>query len=295
MNLDIIVLAETKLDEEIKEKSIETGLSNWIVRGRYDSKDGKKHMGLLLLISKKSNFCNQIQSLTLQTLKRGSNLQIQGLIVRMLNDLKIGFIYCRSSPSNQEIKAINKSFSECHVLTGDFNLSHRIIADKKKLKDLCQETKVSMLHEITRSQSINQLDYILVDAILEPICFVTSFNNFISDHKSVTVRIGLHGSKITDEIKAKINFDKEFHLKAKITGSSETDSTDSTNSANDATDTEGNYSLDEDLNAEQSEKINLDGAFERKFRNADMATCWLNACLQLMLIAIDHSQECFDF
>ena len=170
-------------------------------------------MGLLLLISKKSKFQDQIQSLTIQTLKRGDHLQIQGLIVRLLNDLKLGFLYCRSTPTHKEIKAINKSFSECHVLTGDFNLSHRVAADKIMLDMLCQETKVSILHEITRSQSINQLDYILVDAILEPLCYVTSFNNFISDHKSVTARIGLYGSRITDEINAKVNFDKESHMK----------------------------------------------------------------------------------
>ena len=31
----------------------------------------------------------------------------------------------------------------------------------------------------------------------------------------------------------------------------------------------------------------LDKSFKRKFKNVDMATCWLNSCLQLLLTAID--------
>ena len=33
----------------------------------------------------------------------------------------------------------------------------------------------------------------------------------------------------------------------------------------------------------------LGKSWERKFKNIDQATCWLNACLQLLLTAIDHS------
>ena len=35
--------------------------------------------------------------------------------------------------------------------------------------------------------------------------------------------------------------------------------------------------------------------FKRKFENFDMATCWLNSCLQLLLTAIDHSEESLSF
>ena len=54
LNLDILVLAETKLSAECKSKEIDEFLNNWNVIGRYDSEDGKKHMGLLLLSSNKS-------------------------------------------------------------------------------------------------------------------------------------------------------------------------------------------------------------------------------------------------
>ena len=54
INLDILVLAETKLVAGCENKEIDEWLNNWTIVGRYDSEDGKKHMGLLLLSSNKS-------------------------------------------------------------------------------------------------------------------------------------------------------------------------------------------------------------------------------------------------
>ena len=47
-------------------------------------------------------------------------------------------------------------------------------------------------------------------------CFVTSYNNFISDHNSTVVRVGLDGNELTDEIKEILTFDRESHLREKI-------------------------------------------------------------------------------
>ena len=60
-DLDMIVLAETKLDQNDKTDQISKILTNWNVIGRYDSEDKLKHMGLLLLTSKKSSIQDQIQ------------------------------------------------------------------------------------------------------------------------------------------------------------------------------------------------------------------------------------------
>ena len=78
---------------------------------------------------------------------------------------------------------------------GDFNLSHRIPEDRKKIENICNPRKSSILHEITRKQSINQLDYVLVEKDLVDKCFTTSYNNFISDHNSITLRIGLEENR----------------------------------------------------------------------------------------------------
>ena len=295
-NLDILMLAETKLLQTYETDNLKKDLDNWIIIGRYDSEDLLKHMGLLLLSSKRSKISEQIQSITHQTTKRNENLQIQGLIVRLLNGLKFGFIYCRSTPNNPEIKAINKSFDECIVIMGDFNLSHRSEKDQEKLNVLCQAKKFSALAEITRPISNNQLDYILIYNPLKDNFFVTSYNNFISDHKTIICRIGLDENEILDSIKQRIFFDKETHLKPRksddanirLNISINDENSDSRSMRSDSSD----QSLDEfniniDINDEEesdhSDKIpNYEAtspSFGRKFKNLDLATCWLNSCL----------------
>ena len=120
-HLDILVLAETKMDQNSKTDRITNIFTNWNVLGRYDAEDGSKHMGLLLLISKQSLLFDQIHNVTHQTAKRENKLQIQGLVVRLKTDQNFGFVYCRSTPNNAEIKAISKYFNECNILMGDFN------------------------------------------------------------------------------------------------------------------------------------------------------------------------------
>ena len=55
----------------------------------------------------------------------------------------------------------------------------------------------------------------MVDELLSECCFVTSYNNFISDHKSITARIGHEKNVFSKEFKAKLTFDRESHLKSK--------------------------------------------------------------------------------
>ena len=127
-NLDFIVLAETKLTKECEHEVVKDSLNNWKIIGRYDSEDSRKHMGLMLLTSKASKFNGEV-SITYQTAKRNGSLQIEGIILRLKSDLQFGFVYCKSTPTNQEIKAINKYFDECNGLMGDLNLSQRIKQD----------------------------------------------------------------------------------------------------------------------------------------------------------------------
>ena len=101
-----------------------------------------------------------VESVSHQTAKRHNKLQIQGLVVRLTIDYTLGFVYCISTPNNPEITSICKYFNDCDILMGDFNLSHRNLDDQEKIVNLCQGQKTSVLHEITRSISNNQLDYI---------------------------------------------------------------------------------------------------------------------------------------
>ena len=298
-SLDFVVLAETKLTKECDSNAIEASLSNWKIVARYDSKDSRKHMGLMLLSSRGSKFNGQV-SITHQTAKRDESFQIEGIVLRLKPNLNIGFVYCRSSPTHQEIKAINKYFEECNILMGDFNLSHRVIQDQEKVKNLCQQTKFSALNEITRAVSNNQLDYILIDEVLREKSFVTSFHNFISDHKSITVRIGLEENVFTKEFKARITFDQECHLKSK---EREIDEESATNNMDDETfesnsenvsgndiSSVGSLTIDENP-IEDDDSFFDDQPFKRRFKNIDMSSCWLNSCLQLLLTAFDHSSS----
>jgi hypothetical protein len=142
--------------------------------------------------------------------------------------------------------------------------------------------------------------------------FVTSYNNFISDHKSITARIGLNENQLTDEVKQRLTFDRESHMKTKrkdetkerSTSDNEDSSLDQSLCSNlSETFTEGqsfDNSSEENLADEQSPQQENSSnqslqTFRRMFQNQDMATCWLNSCLQLLLVLIDHSDPPVSF
>ena len=173
----------------------------------------------MLLTSKTSSIDDQIRSVKHQSSSREKKLQIQGLVIRLIHGTILGFIYCRSTPSNSEIEAICKDFEKCNILMGDFNLSHRVSEDQQKILKLCQKKKSNALNEITRSLSNNQLDYILIDKNIT--FFVTSYNNFISDHKTIIARLASSENELTNEIKEKLTFDQELHLKERKSNQTE--------------------------------------------------------------------------
>ena len=298
-HLDILVLAETKLNSNDHSDQISKILTNWNIIARYDAEDALKHMGLMLLKSEKSSIHNKMHSITHQTAKRNEKLQVQGLIVRLKDKQNFGFIYCRSTPSNPEIKAICKYFNECEILMGDFNLSHRISEDQEKIVKLCQEEKINALIEITRSASNNQLDYILINKNL--IYFVTSYSNFISDHKSIVARVGAKNNKLTEDIKGRITFTQDLHLKVKKGNEKETrpknqQAQESFNKDHitDSDESSENNDPFQEKQLDQNNDAN-NQSFRRHFKNIDMATCWLNSCLQLILTAMDHTSSSTDF
>ena len=119
-----------------------------------------------------------------------------------------------------------------------------------------------------------------MDEDMKEYCFVTSYNNFISDHKAIAARIGSCENTLTDEIKERILFDKESHLKARQ------------NPSLNPTDIEYPQNPDKRRTGMKIDKHSqVECEFARKFRNPDMATCWLNSCLQLLLTAIDYDED----
>ena len=210
-------------------------------------------MGLLLVCPKTSTTMTILRSLRYQKVERNKKLQIQGLVVRFSNQLKIGFLYSRSTMTETEVISTNKAFKECNVLMGDFNLLPKKEAEQKKLDLLCQSDKYQALKEITRRVSNNQPDHILVDKALQSVCYVTSYFNFISDHKSIVIRIGEEGNEFTLDFKQKLVFDAEVYSKTKSV----------------IRQTKGNLPKTYENNGESLSSI----MFKRKIVNPDMSSC----------------------
>ena len=278
-------------------------------------------MGLLLLSPKGTNGRKKVSKTSYVSATRHKNLQIQGIIVRMKSCVNAGFLYCRSTPNMQEIQVINKKFAWCHLIMGDFNLSPKIPDDKGKLERLCGSSKFCVLKEITRVISDNQLDHILADKAFEDKCFATSYFNFISDHKSIVVRVAVN-SEFTDEILEKISFESELHMKKKRETKDKTatniqEKIVSPKSLQDTNETEAGISKKTEdktatnslekivfpkslqdknkteaaISQKNSPKTVTTAKFSRRFNNPDLSTCWLNSCLQLILSGFDHSSE----
>ena len=290
LNLDVLVLGETKLDRKFDTTLIEKILDKWDVIGRYDSDDNKKHMGLLLLTPKDLNMRSKMASVSYQCAQRDKDLQIQGIVVKMKSGLSVGFLYCRSTPNNPEIKAINKYFEDCQFLLGDFNLSTKILQDNKKIKQLCGSKKFLVLEETTRVISDNQLDHIFGDIVFKERCFGTSFFNFISDHKAITLRLTLN-SELTKDMKEKRYFDSELHLKKKNIPKKQTASDSFKPISPKITEIKINKKSEIKESRKNLPQTEISTQLRRRFRNPDMSTCWLNSCLQLVLSGFDHSPE----
>ena len=170
---------------------------------------------------------------------------------------------------------------------GDFNLSHRNPVDQAKLDKLCQGQKRSVLNEITRAMSNNQLEYILLDVNMKGNYFVTSYNNFISDHKTIVARIASCDNRLTNEIKEKITFDEELHMRSREIPENEFDPCQSPIEDNLPT---GQRKRKGKARQTTGNTSQIKSSFTRKFENPDMATCWLNSCLQLILTAMEDDE-----
>lgn len=175
--------------------------------------------------------------------------------------------------------------------------------DSKKLQTLCQDDKFLALNEITRIASCNQLDHILLDKKFKDKYFATSFHNFISDHKSIDIRLGGKENYLTIAAKQRITFDAELHLKSRnVNAVSSTNTAAMTQSepimsTTDAPTNSVKITQSASISSSRVKKVRHPSkkrslrSFNRKIRNPDMATCWLNACLQLIFTAFDHSRE----
>ena len=112
-------------------------------------------MGLMILTSKQSTTNLIVKHIEHQKLHRNGALQAQAFVITLIDGEKYCFVYCRSTPNNADVKPMRILSSDCCLIIGDFNLSHRNLEDIAKIEKLCGSKKISALNEITRSRSNN--------------------------------------------------------------------------------------------------------------------------------------------
>lgn len=291
--LHILTVAETKLCHEYKDGEIEEVMDNWRILGRYDAPDGRQHMGLIILTprDKYDRVNPQMQSYTKCPIWKKRQLQIQGMRVNFVRGLELGFVYCKETPTFDEIEEMKNCFQSCHFFMGDLNLSTKKVEDKGKLDLLCSEDNFLALNEITRLSSSNQIDHIIAKNMFKDGCFCTSYINISSDHKSIVARMG---DEFLPEFLQRITFDAEKHLKKdqddphqESLESGEPKELDKKPSKISLAKKSRKKSVS--LPSTMEDHIKNDGEeFCQRFRNQDMSTCWLNSCLQLLLNGLDH-------
>ena len=88
---------------------------------------------------------------------------------------------------NIETLLSDYSADKCDIIMGDVNLNPRKDNEKDLLNVFSGKSRFLALHEPTTVNN-NQLDHIFLNKDLKELAFVTSFTNFISDHRSIVIR-----------------------------------------------------------------------------------------------------------
>ena len=162
-------------------------LPSWEVKARYDSTDQKPHMGLLLLVPKKSQMGYELE--VGPSFSSGSNgqSQIQSLQCNIRGHI-FSFVYCRSTPTYVESEWLLNNMANCNYVLGDLNLDPKVADQHNKISRISGLEKSKLLNETTTKYN-NQLDHILGQSQQHVKVFTTAYTNFVSDHKSITIRI----------------------------------------------------------------------------------------------------------
>ena len=113
LNLDLLALAETKLTRETENIDIQNALTNFYLVQRFDSNDGKKHMGLLLISPKKSKY-KDFDTSQLRGFKDPST-DSQGFVFGMKHIyLKIAFVYIRPGKATKKLISTLLNSYDCN-------------------------------------------------------------------------------------------------------------------------------------------------------------------------------------
>ena len=292
LNLDLLLVADTRLTTSDSKESIKEQLSNWLIWNRTDSLDNAGHMGMLLMQSKRSKFVDKFD---LSIYRKQSDKIIDGkprnfcqvMTVTDVNyHLKVSFVYLTETPTMKQLEKVMKQIESSNVIMGDFNLDPNRETDKTKLKLLEESGKRRVLFEITTTR-INQLDHIFLDSYFKEY-FSTCYNNHTSDHKVITIRLPIGSNNISEKFKLEYYYQqgKQSTFQSENELGTETNSTTKDQSKTIVPSSKPQLKRKQTTKNVTSKRTRVE---YRCIRNPDNESCWLNSCLQLMLAALDHS------
>ena len=202
LNLHYLCLSDTRLSKKDDQNKISQVLSNWLTIFRKDSSDGRRHMGLLILSPKHSWANNSYKGMQFEyseDLKTKSG-DVRGQFIHAHDNREIiTFTYFSQTPSLEEVSYICKLTNKSHYILGDLNLNNEIPEQMQKLNQICGSSKILHLRSVTTVRQ-NQLDHIIVERNKKYKVYSDSFFNFVSDHKTIIIRISQY---INDEIHCK--------------------------------------------------------------------------------------------
>ena len=208
--LDYLVIAETWLNDSISDQYLADQLFNWVVHTRFDAEDGRQHMGLLVLQGQSASGRINMRILNEHRWRKKGTVFAQILEVQFEEYLlRASFVYINKTPSAPEVSRLIGDCKQSELIIGDLNLDFARVDDQKKLSDICDEKRVRILEELTTDQH-SQLDNILLNTTIRTEHFSTSFYNYTSDHKAVTVRLPniFKHNKISEQFKQRSHFDQ---------------------------------------------------------------------------------------
>ena len=135
-----------------------------------------------------------------------------------MNPLYLRFCFMYIRPGVGSKRQINKILTtygcnNCDVIMGDLNLNQRHDSEKERIEQLCHGKLEVALNEATTTTTANQIDHILVNKTLRSRVFVSSFYNFVSNHKCIVIRIGIKENKLKDNIISQFEFASEKYMK----------------------------------------------------------------------------------
>ena len=124
--------------------------------------------------------------------------------------LEMAFLYIRATPSMGDTNHVAVAIENADLVMGDLNLDPMKTdgEDLKKLSVLKGNSRSRVLHAVTTTHN-NQLDHIFLNKSVYPDNFITTYNNFTTDHKVIAIRLPFMGNQFSETFKKEMHFNIE--------------------------------------------------------------------------------------